>query len=277
MAGKIADLMRSCMAAHCGGWQQQASMLTAEHRLASGAPATGAAPPVSQTGAGPSMDTDGRPPLSFSDDQPMMLEAEQVQQEAAPHLVDSTPYSCLSQAPSRMLCTSPPALISTAALLPSSPMAQPMGMSICSQQWRNGANDASASTTAAAHLAPLAAAPAVSTGCHTQPATAAVPEACAAGAAGAGDSHPAAVPEPMDCSGALPSMPALPLRLGVPASGTSCNTSKGSSSTPDAAETHGSTLPANEPGTPSHPSGEHWSAAAMPHFVYHCLSPIYIT
>ena len=51
-------------------------------------------------------------------------------------------------------------------------------------------------------------------------------------------------------------MPALPLRLGVPASGTSCNTSRGSGGTPHAADTPGSTLPANEPGAPAMPPSE---------------------
>jgi hypothetical protein len=239
-----------------GGWQQQASMLTAGHRVVSGTPATGAALPTSQTGAGPGMDTSGRQLLSCSDDQPMTLESGQVQHQAMPQLVDNAPYSCLSQAPSRVLCPSPPALISTAALLPCSPAAQPMGIANCSQQWRNGADDAG--TTAAAYLAQLAAAPAVSTGCHAQqPAAAAVPDACSADADGAGDRQPGAtVPEPVHRHGGLPSMPALPLRPAVPTSGTSCNTSRGSSGTPTAAGPLGSTLPANEPGTPATPSGE---------------------
>ena len=241
-----------------GGWQQQASMLTAGHRMVSGAPATGAALPASQTGAGPGMDTDGRPPPSCSNDQPMMMESGQVQQEAMPHLVGNPPYSCLSQAPPQLLCPSPPTLISTAALLPSSPMAQPMGMSICSQQWRNGADDACAGTASAAHFAKLATLTAASTGCQMQqPATVAVADACAAEAAGAGDCRTAAAPAPMDCSGALPGMPALPPQLGVPAGGTSCDTSKDSSGTPSsAAKPAGSALHVSEPGTPPTPLGE---------------------
>jgi hypothetical protein len=242
-----------------GGWQQQASMLTAEHRLASGAPATDAAPPASETGAGAGMDTNGHPSPSCSDNQLMMMESGQVQQEAMPQLVGNPPYSCLSQAPSRMLCPSPPALISTAALLPSSPMAQTMGMSICSQQWRNGVDDACAGTASAAHFAKLATLTAASTGWHTQqPATAAVPAACAAGATDAGDCQPAAVPQPMDCSAACPGMPALPARLGVPAAdGTSCDTSKDSSGTPSsAAKPAGGALHACEPNTPATPSSE---------------------
>ena len=233
-------------------------MLKAGHRMASGAPDFGAAPPASQTGAAPGMDTNGQRLPCFSDDQPMMVESGQVQQEAVPHLVDNTNYSCLSQAPSRMLCSSPPALISTAALLPSSPAAQPMGIAICPQQWRSGADDPPAATTAATPFAPLAAAPPTSTGCQMQqPATAAtVPDVCSADTDAVEDRQPAAVPEPMHWRGGPPSMPALPLRPGVPASGTSCNTSRGSGGTPHAADTPGSTLPANEPGAPAMPPSE---------------------
>lgn len=196
--------------------------------------------------------------------------APQMQQHASPSMDDSPPGSCLSQTPSRMMCSSPPALISTAALLPTSPPGELIGMDLSPQLLRQGfSSDAAPSGhTAAAGLQPLRAADLSSSDGGDDDAA----------AAGGGtddrmrrpaDSAPAAVLDDAGIGsgsalrsfaclrastrGGPPGMPQLP--LSAPAGITECDTSKDSSDTPTGRG--GGRFGRNaDPDTPDTPSSE---------------------
>lgn len=205
-------------------------------------------------------------PTRYRDASPPPADEPQMEHDASPSANGSSPGSCLSQAPPRLLCSSPPALISTAVLLPSSPVAQPIGMDVSahpSQQHNHG--DPSAGTTAAMPQPPQAAdkhAPTadysagVAGGEQTPRRALSVPSANHDDAsAGGGRNHRPAIGPHSVRSGAAARMPQVPLPQSAPAGVTSCDTSKGSSDTPTARDGRRAWHRV-EPDTPDTPSGE---------------------
>lgn len=153
---------------HCDDWQH--GMLPASHAWAG---STAAPPPHGASG---------------------MQHA-----ELASPLDCSPPASCVSHAPPRLLCSSPPALISTAALLPASPTARPLGMGFPAQLRHYG------------YSTPFG-------GGHGD-AAGAQPPAAAAAAAAAADEHPRVpVPDAAEQEGITMRSGSMP-SIGSPAAG----------------------------------------------------------